>query len=83
MHNELTNGEECGKQREHCGVRQLAAIFDISNRRFQMNVRILKIPPVFDDPKVFSKGNVVFDEPSILRSLLFQMTIWTLMIQRY
>ena len=23
--------------------------------------------PVFDDPKVFSKGNVVFDEPSILR----------------
>ena len=33
-----------------------------------MNVRILKIPPVFDDPKVFSKGNVVFDEPSILWS---------------
>ena len=31
-----------------------------------MNVRILKIPPVFDDPKVFSKGNVVFDEASIL-----------------
>ena len=44
------------------------AIFDVSNMRFQMNVRILKIPPVFDDPKVFSKGNVVFDEASILRS---------------
>ena len=40
----------------------------VSNMRFQMNVRILKIPPVFDDPKVFSKGNVVFDEASILRS---------------
>ena len=35
---------------------------------FQMNVRILKIPPVFDDPKAFSKGNMVFDEASILRS---------------
>ena len=44
------------------------AIFDVSNMRFQMNVRILKIPLVFDDPKVFSKGNVVFDEASILRS---------------
>ena len=29
---------------------------------------MLKIPPVFDDPKVFSKRNVVFDEQSILRS---------------
>ena len=28
----------------------------------------LKIPPVFDDPKVFSKGNVVSDEASVLRS---------------
>ena len=44
------------------------APFYVSNMRFQMNVRILKIPPVFDDPKVFSKGNVVFDEASILRS---------------
>ena len=43
-------------------------IFDISNNRFQMNLRILKISPVFDDAKVFSKGNVVFGEPSILRS---------------
>ena len=47
------------------------AIFVVSNMRFQMNVRILKIPPVFDDPKVFSKGNVVFDEPSILQSQSF------------
>ena len=44
------------------------AISDVGIRRFQMKVRILKIPPVFDDPKVFSKGNVVFDEASILWS---------------
>ena len=44
------------------------ALFDVSNMRFQMNVRILKIPPVFDDPKVFSKGNVVYEEPSVLQS---------------
>ena len=37
------------------------AIFVVSNMRFQMNVRILKIPPVFDYPKLFSKGNMVFD----------------------
>ena len=44
------------------------AIFDVSNSRFQTNVRILKIPTVFDYPKVFSRGSVVFDEQSILRS---------------
>ena len=49
-------------------MKQLVATSDFSNMRFQMNVRILKIPPVFDDPKVFSKGNVVFDEPSMLWS---------------
>ena len=44
------------------------ATLDISNRRIQMIVRILKIPPVFVDLKVFTKANVVYDEPSILRS---------------
>ena len=29
--------------------------FDVSNMRFQMNVSILKISPVFDDPKYFQK----------------------------
>ena len=43
-------------------------IFDISNNRYQMYVRILKIPPVFDESKVFSKMWSLVNLCSILRS---------------
>ena len=42
-----------------------------SNRRFQMNVRVLKIPPVFDDPKVFLKGKAYLGlSPEVFRKKL-------------
>ena len=47
---------------------QSAATFDISNcyRSFQMID--FEDPPVFDNLKAFSYGNVVLNEPTMLRS---------------